>query len=49
MGSRLGVWKGVLWVCFCIRRVAGVLWWNFYWAGLGVSSGRDREVSWVIL
>ena len=33
MSGRLGVWKGVLWVWFSERHVAGVFGWNFYWVG----------------
>ena len=39
--GRLGVLKGVLWVCFCKRCVAGVFLWNF----LGWVNGRETGLS----
>ena len=42
MGGSLGVWKRVLWVCFCKRRVAGVLSGNFACAGVGSELGSGH-------
>ena len=33
MGVRIGVWKGVMWVCSWYRFVAGVFCLSFYGAG----------------